>query len=90
MANNPALFTTNLPSNALELNNVVLKDTYVLRAVEVVSLCDVELKIKLQSTLGEQLGFQLENENLREGRSVGPFQADDFNQVPKTQSLKTT
>lgn len=75
-----ALFTTNLSSNVLELSNVVLKDTYVLRAVEVVSLCDQELSIKLQSNLGEQLGFQLENENLREG-SVGPFQADDFNQV---------
>src|SRR5271163_3194224 len=75
-----ALFTTNLTSNVLELSNVVLKDTYVLRAVEVVSLCDVELKIKLQSNLGEQLAFQLENENLCEG-SVGQSQADDFNQV---------
>jgi hypothetical protein len=74
------MFATNLPNNLLDLSNVVLKDTYVLRAVEVVSLCDVELKIKLQSNLGEQLAFQLENENLREG-SVGQFQADDFNQV---------
>ena len=51
-----------------------------LRAVEVVSLCDVDLEIKLQSNLGEQLAFQLENENLCKN-SVGTYQADDFNQV---------
>jgi hypothetical protein len=75
-----AMFTTNLTNNVLELSNVVLKDTYVLRVVEVTNLCDAELKINLHSNLGEQLAFQLENENVRVG-SVGQYQADDFNQV---------
>lgn len=74
------LFTTSLGSNVLELNNVVLKDTYVLRKVEVISLCDVSLRIDLKSNLGELIGFQLENENLQ-GENVGPLQADDSNQV---------
>lgn len=74
------LFTTNLASNELQLNNVVLKDTYVLRKVEVESLSDLELKINLKSNLGELLGFQLENENLQ-GENMGPLQADDSNQV---------
>ena len=74
------LFTTDLSGNLLELNNVVLKDTYVLRRVVVQSACKEELRIRVSSDLGEQLAFQLEIENLQEG-SVGPFQADNFNQV---------
>ncbi len=74
------LFTTNLHNNVLTLNNVVLKDTYVLRRIELTNLCDAPLNINIQSDLGEQIGFQLDNENLQDGFD-GPLQADDFNQV---------
>jgi hypothetical protein len=76
----PLLFTTSITNNIIELKNVVLKETFVLKKFEIVSLCDVPLTISLKSDLGEQIAFQLENENLVD-TSETPLQSDDFNQV---------
>ncbi|KAL6074415.1 Autophagy-related protein 2 [Balamuthia mandrillaris] len=73
-----ALFTTNLSSQALDIGTVILKDICVLRKFTVINLSpDKVLRIGLSSSLGEeQIGFQLNNENLHSN-----LDEDDYNQL---------
>lgn len=49
------------------------------------SLCNETLCVKLESDLGSQIGFQIDNENFDHEnvaeQTVATFLADDFNQV---------
>jgi hypothetical protein len=82
------LFSTDISNNVIELKNVILNEFHVLRKFFLISLCNEALSIQLNSDLGSQIGFQLNNENLDneiENSNTEPivatFLADDFNQV---------
>ncbi|KAJ1634027.1 hypothetical protein T492DRAFT_837174 [Pavlovales sp. CCMP2436] len=72
------LVSTNLPDSKLSLDAVVTDDRSVLTRFTLQSHVDTPLRVKLHSTMGEQLGFQLSNENLDDGDGE-QVEDDDFN-----------
>jgi len=80
-----SVFTTNIKNNLIRLDNVVLKETYVLKKFSITNLCEVPLRIQLKTDL-PQVKFQTENENFadlqwaEEDEDLEPIQADHFNQ----------
>eukprot|EP00050_Salpingoeca_kvevrii_P003835 m.235618 g.235618 ORF g.235618 m.235618 type:complete len:3290 (+) comp10891_c0_seq13:176-10045(+) len=52
------------PESRIVCDNVILDDTHVLRTVSIRNTASVPVRVELASNLGEQLHFQLENENL--------------------------
>jgi hypothetical protein len=72
------LVSTNLPDSKLSLDAVVTDDRSVLTRFTLQSHVDAPLRVKLHSTMGEQLGFQLSNENLDDGDGE-QVEDDDFN-----------
>ncbi|EFA77122.1 hypothetical protein PPL_09877 [Heterostelium album PN500] len=74
------LIKTSIVSGKLEIDDVVLKDTYVLRNLKVQSQVDYPLTVSLRSDLA-QIAFQSTNENLQDTETEVPVQDDDFNQL---------
>eukprot|EP01137_Pigoraptor_chileana_P037088 Opistho-2@33659 len=67
-----------LDSNRFTIENAVLNDTHALKPLAIHSLVPYPVLVRLQSTLGSQLGFQLSNENIQDGVVVPP---SEYNQV---------
>ncbi|KAG0580510.1 hypothetical protein KC19_4G178800 [Ceratodon purpureus] len=88
-----ALFTTDIVNNVVKLKNVILNEFHVLRKFSFISLCNETLCVKLESDLGSQIGFQIDNENFDHEnvaeQTVATFLADDFNQLFNTVNLVT-
>lgn len=86
-----ALFVTDIANNVVNLRNVILNEFHVLRKFSFISLCNETLCVKLESDLGSQIGFQIENENFDHEnvaeQTVATFLADDFNQLFNTVNL---
>jgi len=67
------------------LDNVVLKETYVLKKFSITNLLEIPLRIQIKTDL-PQVKFQTENENFadlqwaEEDEDLEPIQADHFNQ----------
>ncbi|GAM18857.1 hypothetical protein SAMD00019534_020320 [Acytostelium subglobosum LB1] len=78
--NTMMMIRTSLQSNKLEIDDVVLKDTYVLRNLKITSLVDHPVTVSLRSDL-QQIAFQSTNENLQDTDTEIPVQDDDFNQL---------
>eukprot|EP01114_Cavostelium_apophysatum_P004034 TRINITY_DN1416_c0_g1_i3.p1 TRINITY_DN1416_c0_g1~~TRINITY_DN1416_c0_g1_i3.p1 ORF type:complete len:1432 (-),score=329.32 TRINITY_DN1416_c0_g1_i3:312-4607(-) len=78
-----SLFTTNLPSNHIHLDDVILKESYVLKRFSVTNRCEVPLRIQIRTDLTEQLRFQTDNENFHDQteENFEPVQDDNFNQL---------
>ena len=73
------LFSSN-QDNILYCDNVVLKETYVLRVFTITNVLPLSVNVKLKSDLADQIKFQLENENIR-NVTTPFFQEDDYNQL---------
>jgi hypothetical protein len=58
------LFETSIVNNRIAIDRVYANEFHSLRCIEVKSLCDSPLTIKLRSNLGAQIAFQESNENL--------------------------
>ncbi|KNC84952.1 hypothetical protein SARC_02843 [Sphaeroforma arctica JP610] len=82
-ANTRVLFGCDVENLRLTLDNVVINDMRVLRRMHVVSHSDQPLRVRLRSTLGTQLKFQLSNLNLPDDRDLshGPHLNSLFNLV---------
>ncbi len=76
---NQPLFTTDIPEQMLNLGSVLIRDVHVLRKFDIVNLDDSEIVVSLSSSLSEQIGFQITNENLE-----GDLDEEDHNQLFNT------
>ena len=81
-------FTTNLTRNEITLNDVILKDTYVLKRFVVTNQCNCSIKLVLQPSkeIVHLVQFQSENENIKQESldfANEPVQPDHFNQVSR-------
>eukprot|EP01133_Synstelium_polycarpum_P011912 gene11912-13878_t len=74
------MIRTSLVNGRLEINDVVLKDTFVLRNFKIVSVVDYPVTVALRSQIS-QIAFQESNENLPDADTEVPVQDDDFNQL---------
>ncbi|XP_024373820.1 uncharacterized protein [Physcomitrium patens] len=90
-ADSELLFATDIANNVIKLKNVILNEFHVLRKFSFISLCNETLRVKLESDLGSQIGFQIDNENFDHEniaeQTVATFLADDFNQLFNTVNL---
>ncbi|KAF2076702.1 hypothetical protein CYY_002015 [Polysphondylium violaceum] len=74
------IIKTSLNGSRLELNEVVYKETYVLRNFKLINTVDYPVQVKLTSDL-KQIAFQLNNENMQDDSNETPIQDDDYNQL---------
>ncbi|EGC35017.1 hypothetical protein DICPUDRAFT_79246 [Dictyostelium purpureum] len=74
------IIKTSLNGSKLEFNEVILKETYVLRNFKLTNIVDYPVQVKLKSDL-PQIAFQLNNENMQDDSDETPIQDDDFNQL---------
>lgn len=66
------------PEYKLVVNQVVLNGTHILRTFNIHNLSEHHLRLHLSSTLGKQISFQLENENIRHGILVDSSDANEL------------
>lgn len=64
MSSDHPLFETSIVNNRISIDRAFANEFHSLRCIEVKSICDSPLVIKLRSNLGAQLAFQESNENM--------------------------
>jgi len=77
------LIFCNVDNGTIDLHDIVLKDTHVLKRFELENVSDSKVIVHISSDLS-QVKFQLQNENLSEEYDQifwDVIQNDDFNQV---------